>query len=712
MKNIVIFFIAIFWIPRAGAQSASEWDFLSSASVFHDIHGELPAYLKGKAFALLDERQRAVARISSSADLKARQQYTREKLWSYLGGQPQRTPLNPRVSGALDRGDYRIEKILFESRPGFYVTANLYLPKQGRAPYPAILYPLGHESGAKAHQAWQRDLASLARRGFVCLTWDPLGQGERIQIYDEDLHGTKTQGSTVEHTMIGSQCLLTGTHIAQYTIWDGMRALDYLLSRPEVDPNRVGCTGNSGGGTHTSYLSALDDRIQVAAPSCYITSWRRMLESIGPQDAEQVFPLFLKDGLDYPDYIYAFGGRPFLMLTALRDFFPIGGARATFAEARQTLNKLDMTGRIEMFEADDGHGYTKPRREAGYRWFTRWLESAENDEPEAPVTLATSEELQCTPTGQVKTSFPGAADVFSINQKLAEQLRAARNPSPESVKARARELTHYEQPSAPVRTVSYGQIARPACRVEKLTYESEPGISIPALLFVPLKGSARKPAVIFADARGKAAAAAEAEELAGHGYIVLAPDLRGFGETQPPTDRRDYFIRNFGDYEDSMTALLIGKTMAGMRATDVAAGADLLAARADVDASHIAAIGRSGAALPALFAALFDDHIATLALDGMLVSYEQVIAERMNQGVVEQIVPSALKYFDLPDLIEALAPHRVAVFNGVNALGQELTITRLRAEYTRVHRAPEIGVRDREEQPFVPLVERFLHGAL
>jgi cephalosporin-C deacetylase-like acetyl esterase len=712
MKTIVISLIAVIAVPRAGAQSGEQWDFLSNTSSFHDIHGVLPAYLKGKAFALLDERQRAIARISSPADLKARQQYVREKLLSYLGGLPARTPLNPRVTGTLDRGDYRIEKIVFESRPGFYVTANLYLPKAGAAPYPAILFPLGHERGAKSHQAWQRCLAGLARRGFVCLAWDPLGQGERIQMYDEDLHDSKAQGgSTVEHTIIGSQCLLTGTHVAQYTIWDAMRALDYLLSRPEVDPKRVGCTGNSGGGTHTAYLSALDDRIQVAAPSCYITSWRRMLESIGPQDAEQVFPLFLKDGLDYPDYLYAFGGKPFLMLTAIRDFFPIGGARDTFAEARRTLSKLDMAGHIDMFEADDGHGYTKPRREAGYRWFTRWLEGTEKNEPEAPLTLASAEELQCTTTGQVATSFPNATDVFTINRKLAEQLRAGRNASQEAVRARARELTHYEAPSATIRTVSYGQVARPAGRVEKLVYESEPGVVIPALLFVPAGGAARKPAVIFADARGKAAAAAEAEELAGRGYIVLAPDLRGFGETQPPIDRRDYFVRNFGDYEDSLTALLIGKTMAGMRATDFAAGADLLAARGDVDASNISAIGRSGAALPALFAALFDNHIARLALDGMLVSYEQVVGERMNQGVVEQIVPSALKYFDLPDVMAALEPRRVAVFNGVNPLAQELTLSRLRAEYAHVRTVVKIDVRDREEQPFVPLVESFLRGA-
>jgi cephalosporin-C deacetylase-like acetyl esterase len=702
-------FLILLAASCAVAQRTDQWDFLSDPSVYPDIHGTLPAYLRAQASALLDEREQKIAKIATLADLKARQQYVRERIHSYLGELPERTPLNPRVVGTLDRGDYRIEKIVFESRPAFYVTANLYLPKTGTLPYPAILYPLGHERGAKAHQAWQRCLASLARRGFVALAWDPLGQGERIQMYDEDLHDTKTTGSTVEHTIIGSQCLLTGTHVAQYTIWDGMRALDYLLSRPEVDTKRVGCTGNSGGGTHTAYLAALDDRIHVAAPSCYITSWRRMLESIGPQDAEQVFPFFLRDGLDYPDYLYAFGGKPYLLLTAIRDFFPIAGARATFAEARQVLGRLDLAGHIDRFEYDDGHGYNQPRREAAYRWFTRWLQGKENPEPEAPVALATAEELNCTPTGQVKTSYPGAMDVFAMNRKLADQLRAKRNPTPERVRQQARDLTFYTPRSAPLSATAYGQVTRPASRVEKLTYQSEPGISIPALLFIPRNGPARKPAVIFADARGKAAAAAEAEELAAKGYVVLAPDLRGFGEIGPPQDRRDYFARAFGDYQNTLTALQIGKTMPGMRALDITAAVDLLAGRGEVDPSRIVAVGRGAAALPSLFAALFDNRIAKLALDGMLVSYESVVGERMNQGIVDQIVPSALKYFDLPDVVAALAPRKVAIYNSVNPLGQELTITQLRAAYSRAG-AVEIAVRDREEQPLGPILERFLTG--
>ena len=200
----------------------------------------------------------------------------------------------------------------------------------------------------------------------------------------------------------------------------------------------------------------------------------------------------------------------------------------------------------------------------------------------------------------------------------------------------------------------------------------------------PNGGPARKPAIVFADARGKAAAAAEAEQLAAQGYLVLAPDLRGFGETQPPLDRRDSFVRNFGDYENALTALLIGKTMAGMRAADVVGGVDLLAARRMSTRRAWPSVGRGGAAIPALLAALFDNRIKSVAVDGMLLSYEAVVNERIHQGIVEQIIPSALKYFDLPDVIAAIAPRRVAVFNGVNPLGQELTVGRLRQQYRRL----------------------------
>jgi len=218
-----------------------------------------------------------------------------------------------------------------------------------------------------------------------------------------------------------------------------------------------------------------------------------------------------------------------------------------------------------------------------------------------------------------------------------------------------RKSSGYPAPQEVFGTVNDRGINR---RVEKLVYESEAGISIPALLLVPATGKAHKPAIVLADAAGKSAAAGEAAQLAARGY-VLAADLRGFGETQPGPDRRDNFVRAFGDYQTALTALLIGKTIYGRNACRRRGR------------SRVSVTGRSAAALPALFAALFDSGICSLTLDGMLVSYEAVVNNRINRGMIDQIVPSALKYFDSPDVIAAIAPRRVAVFNGVNPLGQE-----------------------------------------
>src|SRR5438309_10925342 len=395
---IVCILAFLFAVPTAG-QESDDLKFASGLEQFQDIRRMLPSYLNNIGLQMLTQRQRQIEGLATIEDVSRRKAYLRERMLNDLGGFPERTPLNARLVGVLQRPRYRIEKVIFESQPHFYVTANLYLPTTGHPPYPAILFPLGHEPGGKTNPTWQQMLGSLATKGFVALTWDPIGQGERLQIYDEDLRESKVGDSTTEHTVVGAQCLLIGDHLARYTIWDGMRALDYLLSRPEVDPTRVGLTGNSGGGTHTAYIAALDDRIQVAAPSCYITSWRRMLQTIGPQDAEQTFPFWLQDGLDYPDYLYAFAPKPYLLLSAIGDFFPIEGARETFAEAAKVYSAIGAKEKLGMFEADDGHGYNKTRRLAAYDWFGRWLKGAGDTDPEPQIEMATPEELRCTPTG-------------------------------------------------------------------------------------------------------------------------------------------------------------------------------------------------------------------------------------------------------------------------------------------------------------------------
>jgi len=650
----------------ARAQTSEELNFITGLTEFREIRSMLPSYLRARAEALLQQRRQTIAQFAGRQDVEKRKQYLRERMIRALGGLPERTPLNARLVAVVEREDYRIEKVVFESQPRFYVTANLYLPKTGQPPYPGILFPEGHEAGAKAHEAWQQMLGSFATKGYVALTWDPLGQGERSQFYDPEAKASKLRGSTTEHSMLGIQCLLAGDNVARYTIWDAVRALDYLLSRKEVDATHIGCTGNSGGGTHTAYLSALDDRIQVAAPSCYLTSWQQLLRTIGPQDAEQNLPPWIADGLDHPDFIYAFAPKPYLMLSAIRDFFSITGARNTFQEARRVYALAGAQEKLDMVEADDGHGYSKPRRLAAYNWFSRWLKGVEDQRPEPEIRQATEEELRCTPTGQVATSL-GGESVFTLNQKRVEQLKATRPPRSE-VRTWAGRLSGFEPAQGPVDVRPYGSFTRPGYRVQKLVYETEPGILVPSLLFIPDGGSARKAAVLYVNGAGKAAGMGDLEPLVRSGMVVLAIDARGFGETRTSAEKDS--PRPFGDYSSAMTALLTGRTLVGMRAQDIARGLDLLSARPEIDAEKIYGYGKGAGAVPMLYAAVLDQRLRRVALDGMLASYESVTNERIHRDVFEQVVQGALKYFDLPELIAALAPRPVTVVNSVDPLGQ------------------------------------------
>lgn len=692
---VLVFLAIILGFSRASAQQ--ELDFLSGLTEFQDLHQMLPKYLKARANKMLAERREKVASWSGADDVARRKAHVRKTIVEAIGGLPERTPLNAKVAGVLDREDYKIEKLIFESQPDFFVTANLYLPKKGTGPYPAVLYPLGHERGGKSNPTWQRNLIGFARKGYVALTWDPIGQGERYQIYDADFERRKVIRSTTEHSILGVQCILVGDNAARYTIWDGIRALDYLLSRPEVDTTRIACTGNSGGGTHTAYLSALEDRIHVAMPSCYLTSWSQLLDTIGPQDAEQNLLPWIGAGLDHADFIYAFAPRPYLMLSAIRDFFSISGARSTFWEAKNVYRKVDAEEKIHMFEADDRHGYSKPRRLAGYDWLSRWFKGVEDRQTEPEGLIAGFEELQATETGQVVTSL-GGETVFTLNQKRARQLDKALPPltngsDAETFRAAIRErvqtVASVQIPTAEPPVHRYGKIERDGYHIQKFIYESEPGILIPSLLFIP-DGSGRRPAIVYVHGQGKAfeaGAGREIEKFTKAGYVVLAVDLRGMGETYSlQDDNGSDFPRYFGQWDSTMTPLLMGESLVGMRAYDILQGLNVLAAMPEVDIERVSGIGKEAGGVALLYATVLDDRIGGLVLENVLVSYSAVVNQRLHLGVFEDVAWGVLKSFDLPDLVAALTPRPVWITDAVNPLGNKIPVEDVNDVYSEAER--------------------------
>ena len=685
-------------LVAAALPAQQELDFLHGLNDFREIDQALVESLNERAYALLDQREAEVGRIRTESQLLARGRDVRQKMLNMLGGLPERTPLNAKVVDTIEQPGYVIEKILFESQPGFFVTGNLYRPAAGRGPFPAVLYPLGHERGGKAYPVWQQMLATLARKGYVALTWDPLGQGERVQFWDADLARTKLGGSTTEHSILGAQALLIGDNIARYTIWDGIRALDYLVSRPEVDPKRIAVTGNSGGGTHTAYLAALEDRLHVAAPSCYITSWRKLLPTIGPQDAEQCLTPFLANGLDHADFIYAFAPRPFMMLPAIRDFFPIQGARSTFAEAASVYDRIGAPEKIHKVEADDGHGYSKPRRLAAYEWFAKWLQETPDSGEEAEAEILSRQRLNVTKSGQVAIEFPDGRDVFQLNNERFEAILSKGRSLPpvgsssdldayrSELAKRVTETTAYRKPSGAPPSQEYGSISRPGFTIRKMTLETDPDITLPGLLFVP-DGAGQRPATLFVDSEGKSAQAepgGRIEALVRAGRVVFALDLRGWGEMRP-----ERLSEHFGDYAPALTALLLGDSLVGLRTRDIVSAVQWMATQPEIDSARIAAIGLGEAAVPLLHAAVLDKRVGELRLERMLLSYQAVVQRRIHRRVLESVVQGVLQQYDLPELAAALAPRPVVVANPLEGNGSEVEARRANDAYRAARQAYE-----------------------
>ena len=639
-----------------------------------NARGMLPDAVNQIVFGFLNEREQRIARLTTREEITTRQRYIREQFLKAIGGLPERTPLNPKVVGTLKRDGYRIEKIIFESLPKFYVTANLYVPETGRGPFPAILMPLGHEEGGKAHDAWQRVAITLVKNGFVLLLFEPVSQGERVQLYDADFGESKVRWSTSEHTFAGTQCLLLGHSFARHTIWDAMRALDYLVSRPEVDAQRIGCTGNSGGGTMTAYLSALEDRIKVAAPSCYLTNWRSLLETIGPQDAEQNLPPWLADGLDQPDFVLAFAPKPMLMMSAIRDFFPIAGARQTFREGKRIYSLLGADEKFQMVEADDGHGYSLPRRLAAYRWMNRWLKGVDAPIAEPDMEIESEANLRCTETEQV-TSALGGETIFSLNRAEALRVKPQRSmlQSPDDVRrlqqeirTQAQRLTAFVKPASKPTVRTFSTIARNGYHIEKLSIEGDAKLPIPALLFVPDGAPGKRRTLLYVHENGKAAeakACAEIESLVRRGWMVLAIDLLGLGETREDAER---MWSEFGNFYSAMTAILSSKTLVGMRAQNIISAVDMLAARNDVELDSLSVYSNGKAAVAVLHAAALDERIKCVTLEEMLVSYDAISTWKIHYQIFSDIVPGALAAYDLPDLGAAIAPRKLTILNAVN----------------------------------------------
>jgi dienelactone hydrolase len=673
-------------------------------------------YLKQQFYQQLDARTAAFEQLKGPADCRAWQQERREFFVRQLGGFPQRTPLEARVVGHLEGEDYRVEKVIFASRPDHHVTANLYLPKSP-GPYPAVLVPCGHSHDGKAAGGYQRVSILLAKNGMAALCYDPIGQGERYQMLDFEHdhehfksvsrplpvpHPRVQYLCTVEHTTMGLGCILLGTNIAQYRIWDGMRAIDYLQSRDDIIADKIGCTGNSGGGTLTAYLMALDERIVAAAPVCYLTTFRRLIDTQGAQDAEQNIFGQIAFGLDEPDYVMMRAPKPTLICAGTRDVtFDIEGTWDLFRQSKRFYSRLGYPERVELNEADVPHGFFLQQREAAARWMHRWLlgkdkviQEVDPDSLPDPISDEqlralsagdwTQEQLYCSPEGQVLL-MPGEKSVFQINAEIEQQLQAKRTAAWQAISvAQRQELVRktigssIPQSNATGGSIeSVGTIQREGYTIEKLVLTPEAGIRLPALAFIPTKLSGQACLYLHGiSMQADAAPGGAIETLVKQGQLVLAAELRGIGETETGHDKQDYGRGRFGrDVQEMFLAYLIGRSYVGMRTEDVASWTRFLSEYQTTSdqPNQIQLIAIGEAAVPALHAAaLQPNRFASVRLRNTIRSWSEVVRtpETLDQAV--NVVHGALQHYDLADLIDLAGTDKTLLEEPVDVLGEPL----------------------------------------
>jgi len=607
--------------------------------------------------------------------VRERQRWVRETFWRLVGGEPRRTPLNARVLGSFERPGYRLEKIVYESQPGLFIPANLYVPTRGRAPFPGVLFQLGHSLIGKAAILYQKCCQGLARLGYVVLTFDPMGQGERKDHSRDFLRRFAFHDG--EHTIPGRPMLLTGDTATRLMVWDAVRSLDYLASRPEVDPARLASTGNSGGGTLTMMLAAVDDRLAVAAASCP-NSENVACAGFKPpgavDDAEQDFIGGGPAGFARWDTLYPLAPKPLLILVSDKDFFGtysptyISNGWEEFRKLKKVYATLGKPDHLEWYSTPLPHGLAYNMRLRIYNWFAHRLKGETKPvEREPMVAPESTETLWVAATGNMRRTF-GSETPFTLNRRRAAGIRTPRR-APDLAR-----LLGVKRPPASLRATVMGRVRSERVDVAALDIPSTEKVSVPAWLFLPRETDTAKPLLIALEPGGRNARWAAGklyQSLAAAGTAVCVPDVRGIGDLEPaypPGNPRR--ARRFHNQEDfAWASLVLGKPLLGQRVTDLLAVAAAVRKLRVAHGRRLVLAARREMTVPALFAAALDPRIDSLYLADGLISYRSIIETEEATHTFADYLPSVLLHTDLPELAASLAPRPVLLAGAVDARG-------------------------------------------
>jgi hypothetical protein len=622
----------------------------------------------------------------TETDAADRQATLRKKVRHALGLDPwpERTPLAARRTGVVERDDYTIEKYLLQSQPGFYVPVNLYIPRGLDRPAPAVLNPHGHFPGGKAGGPYppfhpigsvQPRLISLARLGFVVLALDGIGWGERARIRQDCGHWTLSP-------------ILTGGCVMGMQVWDNIRALDFLLSREEVDPSRIGITGASGGGTQTLFTAAVDERLRAVVPVCFGTNYRHWFDREWGLSGGVCLCLWVPGlaGLaEFADLCALLAPRDTLFLCTSRDGCLTEGIERILPDVRRVFDLMGAGDRLRMTVVPGEHGYYRAVREPMYAFFTRVLMGRDAGETieERPLACEAPEVLNCFDPDALPP------DVKTVDDVVVARARAMTGAL--DLPARAGEIPGYQRTLREnlVRRVLGGFPERcplapaeeilPGKPFKKISFRVTERLNGAGYLYMPEGTPEGVVLILEPEGAGAGIASSWVGRIIGRRQpqAVLAIDCQNWGSLYDP-ETRCYDEKEWGAY---VSLLFAGRPLIGLRVWDVLRSLDFLETYLDAGVPvHLIGHGEGG--LVALLAAGLDERINRLTIADAPASFippaggygrrPYATYPSPQAQPLSFFMPGILQYGDIPHLAALIAPRPLRMLRPATASREPL----------------------------------------
>lgn len=600
--------------------------------------------------AAVDISSRCLEDVRSLEDWQGKRIGSRRQLLAMLGLDPfpERTPLAAQITGVLEQADVRIEKLVFQSRPGLFVTANFYLPREPVPSLPCVVYLNGHWpslDGAKT--GFQDRYLWYPTHGFALLVVDPLGFGEIAGLHPGMNRHNQWHWLSLGYTP------------AAVEVWNAMRALDWLATRPEIDSARIGVTGVSGGGVMTQFLAALDERVAVAAPSC-------STYTLGSQAARDLVPLqcdctFYPNvhQMDFPEVLALIAPRPLMILGGRKDpIFPPPGFREAFRRVKRVYDLYDgpenSDPRLRLVESNEGH--TDPPRFLAetHRWMCRWLRgcggAASLPEREAlnPLPSAT---LRCTDAAVPEALNDRIHDIWIARPATAApKTRAEWSHRQAGLQEFLRKQVFGWFPSAeiPFRTRRFpfrGGYAGECADFGEYEFDSEAEAPVRVRLLKPRGCPASAPLIVWVKDPGSHVVFPDLDEffpvLRSHALAILTPRF-----ADRPLDGPEYA-------RIERTAALSGRSVTALQVWDVLRTLAWVGKDGGLLPADMAVYGQGAAGIVGLYAALFAPAIGHVILRDPPFSHREGPA-----------LPMVLRETDLDEIVALLAPRRLSLLSG------------------------------------------------